>query len=74
MVTFAKKRTARKARRCDGCGGVIPAGATYVRHSAPPGGDLGNSRWWTINACGVSITDCRQPLETNEPQPIEASA
>lgn len=48
MTVLTSKRTARKAHKCDRCGGVIQPGETYKVHAATPrDGDLGNDVWWT---------------------------
>ena len=41
-------RTSRKARQCETCHKPIGHGERYARHSAPPGGELGNTGWWVI--------------------------
>lgn len=60
MESLATPRRARKDRRCDSCGEVIPKGSPYVHHSLPPGSDIGNTHWMTLNACGWWTTDCRR--------------
>jgi hypothetical protein len=60
LTGIATIRTARVVFRCDSCRYEIPAGHRYVRHSLPPGSDIGNDRWWTSKTCGWLTSDCRQ--------------
>lgn len=45
---FTQVRTSRKTRQCERCHKPITPGERYARHSAPPGGELGNLGWWHI--------------------------
>ncbi|WP_431781777.1 hypothetical protein [Streptomyces chumphonensis] len=46
-------RTARTPKRCHAhlCRRPIERGDRYVRASLPPGGELGNTGWWSMNVC-----------------------
>lgn len=43
-----REAVSQKRRRCEDCRGVIEPGDRYARLSAPPNGELGNERWWTL--------------------------
>jgi hypothetical protein len=53
--TLGRCYTARTRKRCTedrwNCRNWIEPGEVYLRVALPPGSDLGNTGWWTMNIC-----------------------
>lgn len=59
-VHTARRQHACEGFRCNGRRSILP-GHRYTRSALPPGGEIGNTGWWTMRICG----DC-QPITTEE--------
>ena len=65
MAVFTTERTARKMRKCSGCGRPIQPGKRYRSIAITPGGELGYEGW-TRTAMHLSDMDCYYELGTPE--------
>lgn len=61
MAVFTTERTARKTRKCSGCGKPIESGKRYRSTVITPGGEFGYEGWSRL-ASHLSEMDCYYEL------------